>query len=207
MIHSTLRTVCIGFLAAFSCSCGPVKFVSTWKAPDTAPIAIRGQKVAAFVMTLQKAARFPAEDALAKELTKRGVDGVAGYTIVPPDLGWDKEKALPLLAKAGVEGAVMMRPVGRETKLYQSTGAWYTTSYYPSFWGYWGYGWSTMYAPGRVSSETVVSVETLVYSIKEDKLIWAGLSETTDPKNVTSFVTELVAVAGKEFRKAGLVQE
>jgi len=188
-------------------ACGPSKFVSTWKAPDATPVAIQGQKVAAFVMTLQKAARFPAEDALAQELTKRGLSGVAGYTIVDPDLGWDKEKALPLLQKAGVEGAVLMRPVGRETKISRNPAAAYYTGYhYPTFWGYWGYGWTAVYAPGYLNSDTIVSVETLLYSIKQDKLLWAGMSETTNPNDIPSFIKDLVGVAGKELREAGLVQ-
>ena len=184
---------------------GKTKFVSTWSNPEAKPVSWEDEKVAAFAMTFIKASRLGAEDALARELTRRGARGVAGYTIVPQDER-NEEKAKELLAKAGVAGAVVMRVVDQGREIYQSTGSLqYVGSYYPSFWGYWGYGWGAVYQPGHMTTETVISIETLVYSLEQDQLLWAGTSSTTNPKNVPDFIRELVDVAGREIRKAGLV--
>ena len=158
-------------------------------------------------MTFIKASRLGAEDALARELTERGAIGIAGYTIVPQDER-DEEKAKKLLAQAGVAGAVVMRVVDQSRDVYQSTGSLqYVGSYYPSFWGYWGYGWGAVYQPGHMTTENVFSIETLVYSLEQDQLIWAGTSSTTNPKNIPDFIRELCDVAGREIRKAGLVKK
>jgi hypothetical protein len=61
--------------------------------------------------------------------------------------------------------------------------------------------------PGYTTSKKVISIETLVYSIDEDMLLWAGESETTDPKEVRRFVKQLVDAVGKEMRKTGLVKK
>jgi hypothetical protein len=50
-----------------------------------------------------------------------------------------------------------------------------------------------------------VSVETLVYSLKQNKLVWAGQSQTTNPNNVDSFVREVATAAAQELRKHGLI--
>ena len=71
----------------------------------------------------------------------------------------------------------------------------------------WNHGWSTVYTPGYLTTDTVVSVETLVYSVEQDTLLWAGRSETTNPKDIRKFVKDLVDTAGKEMRKAGLVRK
>jgi len=185
---------------------GKTKFVSTWKNPEAAPTTWQNEKVAAFAMTFIKASRLGAEDALARELTRRGLQGIAGYTIVPKEVEKDEEKVKELLAQAGIKGAVVMRVVDKSNEIYQSTGSvQYVGGYYPSFWGYWGYGWTGVYQPGHMTTETVVSIETLVYSIEQDQLLWAGVSSTTNPKNVPEFIKELVDVAGREIKKAGLV--
>ena len=60
--------------------------------------------------------------------------------------------------------------------------------------------------PGYLETDTIVSVETLVYSLPQDKLLWGGVSETTDPSNLDSFIKEVVKKAGEEIRKAGVLQ-
>jgi hypothetical protein len=50
-----------------------------------------------------------------------------------------------------------------------------------------------------------MSVETLVYDVAEDKLLWGGVSETIDPTRVDSAIREIVDKAADEMKKQGLV--
>jgi len=59
---------------------------------------------------------------------------------------------------------------------------------------------------GLQNSNTVVSLETLVYSIEQDSLVWAGLCKTTDPNDIQKPVREIADAAGKKIRKAGLIR-
>jgi hypothetical protein len=61
--------------------------------------------------------------------------------------------------------------------------------------------------PGYEWKDRVITLETLIYSIEKDELIWAGRSESTNPKDIKKFVKDLVEAAGKELRKAGLVNK
>ena len=57
-------------------------FDSTWRAPDAQPVgSFAGKKIIGFVMSKNEASRRAAEDALARELTARGAQGVPGYTV------------------------------------------------------------------------------------------------------------------------------
>jgi hypothetical protein len=51
----------------------------------------------------------------------------------------------------------------------------------------------------------VVKLETLVFDLRQDKLIWAGQSETTNPDRLEDFVRELVMVGVAELRKEGVI--
>jgi len=201
-----LRIACTILIASNLATAKSTKFVSTWSNPTGAQIGDARNKVAAFVLSSDETMRQGPEETLATEMRRRGVDCLAGYTVLPGELAKDLEKAKAFIKKSGITGAILMRVVGKEEQTSYTPGTmWYAAPYYPSFWGYWSYGWSAVYSPGYLSTDTIVSVETLVYSVERDTLLWAGKSETTNPKEIRKFVKDLVDAAGKEMRKAGLI--
>ena len=112
-----------------------------------------------------------------------------------------------ILSEARIEGAVLMEIADYQNDLITTGGeAYLTRSPYSSFWGYWDYGWPVLYTPGNVIPKTTVIVQTLVYSIDQDKLLWVGTSKTTNPEKTDLFVKQLADAAGREIKKTGLLQ-
>jgi hypothetical protein len=210
MIRLITGAAALTVAAMMATACATSGFVSTWRAPDAAPLQVKGSKVVAVVMMRNEAARRAAEDALAREITARGAEGVPMYTI-QPDARPDNEQAVRAAVEgAGVAGAVVMRPVGREKEIV-STPIVYAGPMYGGYWGgYYGYGWGSPWAYGPVAGgdirvDTIVSVETLVYSLKQNKLVWAGQSKTTNPTGVDQLVKEISALVAQELQKQGLI--
>ena len=188
-------------------ACASTSFNTTWKAPDAQPLTFKdGDKVLAMVVSPNESTRRGAETALAADLTKRGLQGVPAYSVVPFDAVQDKEKAKQLVTASGAVGVVAMRVTGQEKEVRSSPGM-YTGPYYGGFWGgYYGWGWGMAYDPGYLRTDTIVSVETLVYDLGQNKLVWAGQSETTNPSKAESFIGELVDESVKEMAKQGLIR-
>ncbi len=179
------------------------KFTSVWKAPDISTIGFAGKKVAALVITKDDGLRQSAEEALVRQLVELGVQGEASYRLAPSAVLKDKDKAKAWFEKVGVEGVVAMRIVSAD-KVTTYSPATFTTGYYGSLWGYYGYSWGVAWSPGFSSEDTKIVVETLIFSVPKDKLLWAGVSETTNPKNTDVFMKDLVTKAVKEMKKQGL---
>ena len=180
--------------------CATTEFKSTWKDPEAGPIELQGKKVAAFAVTKDEAMGRGAEDAMASALAKQGVQVIPGYQLMP---GGEIDKAAlkEKLKEANVDGAVVMRVVGQRQEVnYVPTGPTYGSLY-----GYWDYGWGAVGSPGDLTTDRIVSVETLVYSVPKDKLIWAGVSETFEPSKVDKMTREIVDKAAKEMKKDGLI--
>ena len=59
-------------------------------------------------------------------------------------------------------------------------GTWVSANY-GTLWGYYGYGWGSVYVPGSVQKETLVVVETTIFSLPRNQLLWAAVSETQEP--------------------------
>ena len=182
------------------------KFQSTWMAPDAASVDLRGQKVVALVIRKDDVSRQDAEHTLARELTARGMQGIAAYTIVPASELRNREAAKARMEKAGIAAVVVMKEIGQATKFTESAATFYATASYNSFWGYYDSSWSYMYEPSYLSMDRVVTVETLVYDLRRDKLVWAGMSESTNPKMVMTLIKDLVAETAKQMKKQGLVK-
>jgi hypothetical protein len=180
------------------------KFKSTFKPPDAAPTNFRGQKVAALVMLNDEKTRKGVEDELAYALRSRNVQGVAAHTLVPPEELKDKDRVRARLDEAGVAGAVVLRSVNKATELTEGAAYWVASS---SFSSYYGMGWGGVYDPGYVTMDSLFMVETLVFDVKADKLLWGGLSITKNPKRVDEFMKDLVSSAAKQLEKEGLVRK
>jgi hypothetical protein len=194
--------------AVVATACASTHYNSTWKAPGAAPLNFKGKKVAALIISKEEDARYEAESALAREITARGAIGISAFNLIPKEIVRDKEKAKEFLEKANVAGVVAMRVVGQHEQVSGSIGGYYAGPNYATFWGtgYYGWGWSGVYEPGYLMTDTIVTVETLVFSLDQDKLVFAARSESTNPSKVGPFIKELAAKAAAEMKKQGLIQ-
>jgi hypothetical protein len=180
-------------------------FTSSWSAPEAAGVSFAGRKIAALVISSDENLRISGEEQLVRELNGRGVEGVATYRMIPREETASAERARPWFERAHVEGVVALRPVSVDKQITYAPAVW-TTSSYTTLWGYYGYGWTGVYNPGGSRTDTQIVVETLVYSMPLDKLLWAGVSAATNPKEAQAFITELVTAAVSEMRKHRLVK-
>lgn len=224
--------VLLGGLAVSACGGPSTKFVSSWRSPKAEPIEFRGEPVAAVVMVDNEIKRRAAEDVLAREITHYGAKGIPMYRITGADPETDEAAAKSAIERSGVKGVVVMRPKGKRTTT--ETHEYYNAPMYAGYWGgYYGYGWGAPWSyaryglpsggpepngygygygystPGTTTKETttteVVVVEVLVFSLKQNLLVWAGESESTPPEKVDEFVTQLAAQTAKELGEKGLL--
>ena len=194
-------------LAGVTLAAASTKFKSTWKAPGLEPVSFAGKKVDALVISDDDSLRVSSEEGLASELTDRGLNGVPSYRIIPKEEVKDPDKARGWFERAQAEGVVAMRLVdARKVQTY--TPATWTGPYYGSLWGYYGYGWgSGMYIPPRVDEDALVTIETLIFSVPQNKLLWAAVSETKNPKSARQLLADLVKTTAKELQKQGLASK
>ena len=182
-----------------------LKFTSTRKSKYAGNSNFAGKKEAAQVISTDDSLRVAGEESLARELSGRGMQGVATYRIAPKEELQSPDTAKGWFERGNVEGVVATRPVSSEKRTTYTPGTW-TSPYYGTLWGYYGYGWNSVYIPGSLDRETVVVVETTIYSVPKNALVWAAASETTNPKDLRQFVEDLVKASVKEMQKQGLAK-
>jgi hypothetical protein len=202
-LTAALRGLICGAVLSLS-ACGSTTFTSTWKAPDAQRVDPAGESIAALVIYGDKKRLRDAEVYLAHELTIRGARGVAAYTLLGLDGYPTVDYARARFKEAGVEGVVIMRLVAHDQTVIVDPGG-FSGSAYSSFGSYYSsYGMSVSYSTGSVQTDTVVTIETLIYSLKQDKLLWAGTSRTSNPDGLQSLITEVADAVSSQMARQGL---
>jgi len=194
--------VCVVGLAMLA-GCSPATtFVNTWTAPDAKPFAFKKVLVIALVPNEQM--RRSAEDQLVGLI--KSTPAVASYTFLSAEQMKDTDYAKAKVAELGADGAVIMHYQGTEKETDYVSGGMYSPTYYQPFWGYYGYASPVVYDPGYVATYNLVKIETTIYSLPNEKMLWAGMSETEDPGNLQDLVSSVAQAAATKLRQQGLIK-
>ena len=199
---SRLLPALIAFLlvAVIPVLAGGTRIVQRWVSPEVAQYQF--DHVLAICIIKDETTRQLVEDAMAARARKG--NALPSYNILHEADLRDKEQAKRKILQMGFDGAVIMRPLRVEDRVNYVPGSY--PPYYGSFWGYYGWAWPNLYVPDYVYTDKIVQVETTIFSIKDDKLLWTTLSETKNPESARDVVLGIAKEIGKEARKRGLVK-
>jgi hypothetical protein len=174
------------------------KMVKTWSEPDLGPL--RFQKVLVLVIAPHDS-QMQFGEAVLVSLMKR-TQGISAHAVLPKDDAKDEQKMRAYVAKEAFDGAVTLRLMASSQATTATSGI---VPLYTGFWNYYGYAWPMVSDIGYVHTERLFYMETLVYSLKDDKVVWSGISKTTDPKNARQLVEDVAAAVGKDLKKRKLI--
>jgi hypothetical protein len=123
------------------------------------------------------------EKAIVSQLKSAGVDAVSSAEVMalPEDLILTKEMILGAIKKHGNDAVIITQLIDRQNEDTYRRGS-NSLDYY----GYYRTGRSYLNAPrSKNANTTTVLLETKLFDVKTEKLIWAGTSETLgrDPED------------------------
>jgi hypothetical protein len=178
-------------MVAVSCS-APTQLAESWSDPGYAPKPVKKVMVVGLGESQRRVIVF--EDAMASQFAARKLEAIKGNTITKT--AGDLESFKEAVRQSGAELVTISRLVDvSDESVYHPGG----TAYMPMT-GYYGMGpyYSSAYVavndPGYVTTSKVYKVETNVYDVATEKLVWSGLSKTTDPTDLQQTVNEIAAV-------------
>jgi len=117
---------------------------------------------------------------MVKQLKALGTDAVVSYAAIPERTGIDSDTINAKMNELGADAVLITRVVDKKTVSTYVPG-----TAMPGYPGYGG-GWHGYYAysPGYTVQDEFAVLQTNLYDLKTDKLIWTAASETwiTDKK-------------------------
>jgi hypothetical protein len=180
------------------------KLKSSWKNPSATASSLQFSKIIVIAPIKQEMIRKVAEDRAVALLEDGKRTVMPSYVIFGITELDDKEQVKSKLAELSFDGAIVIRYAGSEDeKKYEDEdyGVWNDPDY---FYGVYCPACGAVYNATE-RNDTKVFVETMLFSLKENKLIWSGITETKNPKNPAIVVGQIAEEMVKNLQKEGLM--
>jgi len=202
-----LPFVFITALIIYSCSGSFTEISGTWTKPGYTGKKFKNILVVAIASDLIK--RNTVESAVVKELELEKVKATGSEKILDfSKLDEDKDgkldstkrdEVLKMITDAGYDGAIVLSLLDiKEQTQYVPGQAYYQPAYmgryggyYRGFYGYSFYANNVVSTPGYYVEKVNIYIETRLFDIKADEMLWASNSETMDPTNLKEFSKSL----------------
>jgi hypothetical protein len=179
----------------------------SWVDPDHDRRPI--EKVLVIGVAKEPPTRRTFETKLSGILEENGVTAIPSVTVMP-DLGKPADKAgareivLAAVTKTGADAVAITRLVSAESVQRLIEGTSYVVPYtqYGSMYG--GY-YQVMSSPERVVEDTTYVIETNLYDVATEKLLWSGISETLNPESAVKGLESVGQLIVSTLRREGLI--
>ena len=183
------------------------KLVMSWKNPGFFPTK-KLHRVLALGFSNRVEIRADFEDALAAELASKGLEAVAGNTILlrPAGTKLDLNYLREQIQANQIEAVIVSRLIKVDTAVTHIPGAEYVMPfpYYNAFYDYYGTLYPVVCSPDYLEKEKKVRVETnlyYVYGERDGQLIWTGLTDTLNRSDVHKAIPGLVNLVVTRMQK------
>jgi hypothetical protein len=196
-----LSALLIGLLAGCGSS---TQITKSWTDPSLNAATVKPfNKVLVIAQLKDDSTRRIAEDKIVAS-SPRG-NFIQSYNYLQPS---EQEENLVIanLLDDGIDGIILMRLTDVEKTTTYTPG----TSYYGG-WGYrggyyggYGYGYGT---PGYYSEDKTYYVETNIYDVKTNKLLWSGTTSTLNPSKLNETLDDIIAAVKTELNNKGLIKK
>jgi len=154
------------------------------------------------------------EAAFVKRVDSTGKNAVAGYTLMPDTADFDsKEDILAAVKKINADAVLITRFKGVIEKdrhiaprvdYVPAMGMGYGRYGY-GYGGYYGSSYQAVYRPGYTTTDKIVQLDTRVFSVATEKLVWAGKTKSVNASSAQEIVDDLVSIVAEDMKKSGLI--
>lgn len=192
-------------IASALLSCSPsTQIVKSWQDPNSSiTVSAPENKILVISMVKDEGSRRSIEDQLVKRI--KG-NAVASYTILSTDMlkAASPEALSQKLTEDKFSHVLLMRLADIEKETSYVPGS--TTGYYGGYGRYYAYGASMYSSPGYYTTDKNYMIETTIYSVTPDKLLWTGTTKTVNPSKIEHAVNDIADAVSDKMRKDGFLK-
>ena len=216
-----LGLILIGLLVV---ACSSTYMGGSWSNPD-----YKGQIKNIYILGISQNEfnRRIFEDTFGRNLSSQGVKTVSSYQSLPKDQETNQDVIHQAMTTNGCDSILMTKLIGQKTETvtnHRSATKDYPSSYnsrvyyardsYPARGGFgprdgWGSYYSRNYydtfRPTTTTDFVVLTLESVLYDLKTEEMIWSAQLETVVEGNIEKLVQDFAEVVTKDLKGKGLI--
>jgi len=214
-LYSFLLLTATLYTIATLSACSPsTRVTGSWISPTAKGKPVSGKSV--FIASLSRniEVRNTIEDALANAAAERNIPALKSTAYFSPDFYQStptKETLLSRISKTGAGSIMTVALIDKESDTRYVPGRvgyapFSAYRWYGGFYSYYNYWRGAFYDPGYYVTEKTYFMETNIYDVQTDELIWSAQSETVNPGSIQQFAKEYPKVLMERMISDGLLQ-
>ncbi len=148
------------------------------------------------------------ETSFVDKVIREGGNGVASFRYMENLAEFkDRPKLVAAVEKSGADALLIVSVKGVHEEDIHTQGyfSWQPMGYARGYHGYYSQAYTARYVPGRNLVNRVVQLESRVYAVEGEKLVWGGQTESFNPTSIKRAVNQLVDVIIDDMQDAGLI--
>lgn len=198
-MNKRLPRVCLVLGLVLLASCASTKVVEQWTDPS---FDARLKYILVLSLNDTDQSRRVLENGFLSELKQRKIRSSVSYKLIPNNGDINKEKVQAAIAGSDIDGVLVLRPV-KVTKEQRDVRSDASNTRYDDFYAYVG-----TYRPNYDAytvEDTIVHLEANLYAVDGAKLIWSGKTESFNPKDRETLLSEFVKVILDQIGRTGFI--
>jgi len=185
-------------------SCSTTTIVNSWRDPNTKTNSNQWNKILVVAMLKNETDSRKAEDEMVTYLHAKGI---TSYNYLDRNkVTIDDEELRKKMRTDGFNAAITIRLIDVDKeKVYVPGQNHLYPPYYMSFGRYYHRNWPYYTSPGYYIVTKKFIIETILYSIDEDKIIWSGITETYNKNGISKLTNEITCTIHKKMIAEGFM--
>ena len=148
------------------------------------------------------------EDTFVDSFLHANTKAIASYTISKHSIAPSDKTLREVVKKSGSKSVLITHLVSaNEKSYYQPSGRIIGTNSYSTggLYGYYPFIHNSVYSAGSYKSTTKVVLETNIYDVKTEKLLWTARTESIDPVMTRKYYQQLIDLFLNDLSKKNLL--
>ncbi len=135
-------------------------------------------------------------------------EAIASFTVMPNLQDMESQEAVVAMVKeVHADAILVVRVVGKSEKDYYVPGrVQWIPNVYASSYNYYSRSYRARYLPAFNQYEEAFTIETRVYALSTEKMVWAGRSIILNPSSAEAGIRSLARNVTRDMRRSGILK-
>ncbi|MBC2710303.1 MAG: hypothetical protein HGJ94_04680 [Desulfosarcina sp.] len=191
-------------LAAVVAACTTAKPIAEWRNQDYTGGPF--DNILIVGVSDQVTVRRAFENTFLDRLQEEKIKATPSFAIIPGETRPTEENIKAVIKDIKFDSVLITHLVGVEEKEVYHPSTYYTAPYYRGFYGYYGHVGSYVYEPEYYSRHKLVKLETNLYDVRTEMLVWSMQSETMNPSSEQKLIDAKIKTVVKRLKAQKLLQ-
>jgi len=148
------------------------------------------------------------EEEFTTQLNAAGIESEVSYMILPQGTSINRDNVAEAIEGKSIDGVIVTHLVAvDEEKVYrQSMDYRPSYGYYNGLYSYYPHVHTYVHQPGYYTTHEVVKLETNLYEVASEELVWSAQSRSFAPESAKEVVDDLIKLVIKDLQEKGLIK-